>query len=73
VGRGVLPTVVAGTLGAQLAAMTLPPLRNLLGLTSLSVSDWAMVTGASALPFILTELRRQGDHDGSASKATVVH
>jgi P-type Ca2+ transporter type 2C len=73
VGRGVLPTVVAGTLGAQLAAMTLPPLRNLLGLTSLSVSDWAIVTGASVLPFILKELRRQGDHDGSASKATLVH
>jgi Ca2+-transporting ATPase len=68
-GRGVLPAVVAGTLGAQLAAMTLPPLRTLLGLTPLSASDWVMVTGASALPFVLKELRRQGDHHGTASKA----
>src|SRR5438128_8459825 len=60
-GRSVLPAVVGGTLGVQLAAMALPPLRRLLGLTPLAPIDWALVAGATALPFILKEIRHQGD------------
>jgi P-type Ca2+ transporter type 2C len=71
--RGALPAVVAGTLGLQAAAMTVPGLRNVLGLTALSAADWALVAGATTLPFILKELRRQGDTDGIASEATPVH
>jgi hypothetical protein len=71
--RGALPAVVAGTLGLQAAAMTVPALRNVLGLTALSAADWALVAGATTLPFILKELRRQGDTDGIASEATPVH
>ena len=44
-----LAPVVAGTLGLQLAAMAVPPLRSLLGLTPLSVADWALVGGATML------------------------
>jgi Ca2+-transporting ATPase len=72
-GRGVLPAVVAGTLGLQAAAMTVPSLRNVLGLTALSMADWAMIAGASTLPLLLNELRRQGDNDGIASEASNVH
>jgi P-type Ca2+ transporter type 2C len=68
-GSSVLPAVVAGTLGLQLAAMAVPPLRGLLGLTPLSVADWALVGGATVLPFALNELRRQGDTNGIATKA----
>jgi Ca2+-transporting ATPase len=71
--RGVLPTVVAGTLALQAAAMTVPSLRTILGLTPLNATDWALVAGASTLPFILKELRRQGDTDGNASEAIFVH
>ena len=69
-GRSVLTAVVAGTLGAQLAAMAVPSLRGVLGLTPLSVTDWALVGGATIVPFALKELRRQGDTNGIASKAT---
>jgi Cation transporting ATPase, C-terminus len=65
--------VVAGTLGLQAAAMTVPGLRNVLGLTALSMADWAMIAGASTLPLLLNELRRQGDNDGIASEASNVH
>jgi Ca2+-transporting ATPase len=72
-GRSVLAPVVAGTLGLQLAAMAVPPLRSLLGLTPLSVADWALVGGATILPFALNELRRQGDTNGIATKAARTH
>jgi len=71
--RSVLAPVVAGTLGLQLAAMAVPPLRSLLGLTPLSVADWALVGGATILPFALKELRRQGDPNGIATKAADTH
>jgi Ca2+-transporting ATPase len=63
-GRSVLPAVVAATMGAQLAAMAFPPLRSLLGLTPLAAADWALVAGATALPFVLKEIRRpkEGPH-----------
>jgi Ca2+-transporting ATPase len=63
-GRSVLPVVVGGTLALQLAAMALPPLRRVLGLTPLALADWAVVAGATALPFVLKEIRRQGEVNG---------
>ncbi|HTO13502.1 MAG TPA: HAD-IC family P-type ATPase [Candidatus Binatia bacterium] len=65
-GCSVLPAVVGGTLAVQLAAMALPPLRRLLGLTPLAAIDWALVAGATALPFVLKEIRRQGDDHGTS-------
>ena len=72
-GRSVLTPVVGGTLALQLAAMALPPLRRVLGLTPLSLADWALVAGATTLPFALKELRRQGDNDGIATRSTPTH
>jgi Ca2+-transporting ATPase len=69
-GRSVLPAVVAGTLGVQLAGMALPPLRRLLGLTPLGLADWAVVAGASAVPFLLKEIRRQGEPHAIATDTT---
>jgi len=67
-GRSVLPGVVGATLAAQLAAMALPPLRGLLGLTPLTLTDWALIIGASALPFVLKEIRGQGELDGTSTR-----
>jgi hypothetical protein len=53
--------------------MALPPLRSVLGLTPLSLTDWALVAGATTLPFALKELRRQGDNDGIATSSTHTH
>ena len=63
-----LPGIVGATLAAQLAAMAVPPLRSLLGLTPLTLTDWALVTGASALPFVLKEIRGQGELDGTSTR-----
>jgi P-type Ca2+ transporter type 2C len=72
-GRSVLPAVVGGTLAAQVAAMALPPLRGLLGLTPLAPIDWVIVAGATALPFVLREIRHRtplptGDRHGIATE-----
>jgi len=67
-GRSVLLPVVGGTLALQLAAMALPPLRGLLGLTPLSLADWALVGAAAALPLVLKEIRLQGEADGTATE-----
>jgi len=56
-GSPVLLGVVGGTIAAQLAAMALPPLRRVLGLTPLALADWALVAGGAALPFVVNELR----------------
>jgi P-type Ca2+ transporter type 2C len=69
-GASMLSAVVGGTLAMQLAAMALPPLRGMLGLTPLAVTDWALVAGAAALPFVLKELRRQGEDNGIATEGT---
>jgi Ca2+-transporting ATPase len=70
---------VAVSIGAQLGAMALPPLRAVLGLTPLGVTDWGLVLGGAALPLVVSEMARrgrsidtwteaspsQGEHDGS--------
>jgi Ca2+-transporting ATPase len=62
--------VVGGTIGAQLTAMAFAPLRRLLGLTPLAVSDWLLVLGGAVLPLILNEMRsRRGTADATKAIA----
>jgi P-type Ca2+ transporter type 2C len=72
-GRSMLPAVVGGSLGLQLAAMAVPPLRRLLGVMPLGLADWALVVGASAIPLVLKEIRRQGGADGIATDHVPTH
>jgi Ca2+-transporting ATPase len=56
--------VVGGTLGLQLAAVTLPPLRRLLGTTPLSLLDGLLVAAGATIPLLVrgrsgSERRRQ--------------
>jgi hypothetical protein len=57
----VLTGVVAGTLGAQVAAMALPPLRRALGLTPLTLADWALAAAGAVLPLVVNQLRPRAD------------
>ena len=80
--------VVAGTLGAQVAAMALPPLRRALGLTPLTLADWALAAAGAVLPLVVNQLRpradeadptatlaaRKGELDGSdTTNETAIH
>jgi Ca2+-transporting ATPase len=53
-----------GTVGlsvlAQMGAMVLPPLRNMLGLTRLGAADWGLVLGGAAVPLLVSEMARRG-------------
>ena len=53
-----LPTTVGGTLAVHLAAMTVSPLRRVLGTTMLSRADWLLVAGGVAAPLAASGLRR---------------
>jgi Ca2+-transporting ATPase len=50
--------VVAGSLGLQVAAVTVPPLRAVLGLAPLGLLDWALVGVAAAVPLLVGQARR---------------
>jgi Ca2+-transporting ATPase len=56
----VLPGTVAISIGAQMGAMVLPPLRGVLGLTPLGMADWGLVLGGAALPLVVGEMARRG-------------
>ncbi|HEY7654084.1 MAG TPA: HAD-IC family P-type ATPase [Methylomirabilota bacterium] len=58
-GSRVLLGTVAGTIGLQMGAMIVPPLRSLLGLTPLGLGDWGLVLGGAALPFVVKEIGRR--------------
>ncbi len=47
-----LAGVIGGSLALQVVAATAPPLRALLGLTPLSLIDWALVAASAALPLV---------------------
>lgn len=47
-----LAGVIGGSLGLQILAATVPPLRALLGLTPLGFADWALVAASAALPLV---------------------
>jgi Ca2+-transporting ATPase len=51
--------VVAASLGAQLAAMLVPPLRRVLGVTALAPMDWLVVAASALAPAIVHESRRR--------------
>ncbi|HEY3066515.1 MAG TPA: cation-transporting P-type ATPase [Methylomirabilota bacterium] len=53
-----LMAAVGGTLGLHVAAMTVPSLRRLLGITSLGAADWALVAGGVSAPLVLQEMKR---------------
>jgi Ca2+-transporting ATPase len=59
-GGSVLPGTVAISIGAQVGAMILPPLRGVLGLTPLGMADWGLVLGGAALPLLVGEMARRG-------------
>jgi P-type Ca2+ transporter type 2C len=52
-------TVVLASLGAQMAAMLVPPLRRLLGVTPLAPADWLVVAAGALTPAVLHEGRRR--------------
>jgi P-type Ca2+ transporter type 2C len=62
--------VVGGTVGAQIAAMTFPPLRRLLGLLPLAASDWLLVAAGAVLPLIVNEIRPRRGAADVVSRAT---
>jgi len=59
-GGGLLLGTVAVSIGAQLGAMALPPLRAVLGLTPLAMADWGLVLGGATLPLLVGEMARRG-------------
>jgi len=62
-GRGAstsyVPHVVAASVAAQLAAMVVPALRGLLGVTALRPADWLVVAGGALAPAAIHEARRR--------------
>jgi Ca2+-transporting ATPase len=57
--RSQVGTVVLASLGAQLAAMLVPPLRRVLGVTALAPADWLVVAAGALAPAVLHETRRR--------------
>jgi Ca2+-transporting ATPase len=60
--RSSVGPVVLASLGAQLAAMFVPPLRRLLGVTALTPSDWLVVAAGALGPALVHESRRRLTH-----------
>jgi Ca2+-transporting ATPase len=58
-GRSRVGTVVLASLGAQLAAMLVPPLRRVLGVTALAPIDWLVVAASALAPAVVHESRRR--------------
>ncbi len=52
-----LETVVGGTVAVHLTALTASPLRQVLGTTRLSASDWTVAAVGAALPLAVRALR----------------
>jgi Ca2+-transporting ATPase len=57
--RSQVGNVVLASLGAQLAAMFVPPLRRLLGVTPLTPFDCLVVAAGALAPAVLQEARRR--------------
>ena len=49
---------LGGTLGLQVASVTVPVLRQLLGTTPLGLSDWVVVTAGATLPLAAHEIAK---------------
>ncbi len=50
---------LGGTLALQVAAVTVPGLRRLLGTTPLGLADWGLVAAGATVPLIVSEIRTQ--------------
>jgi Ca2+-transporting ATPase len=61
----VLLGTVAVSIGAQLAAMAVPPLRSLLGLTAPGLADWGVILGGASVPLLVGEMARRGRVTGT--------
>jgi len=60
-----LAGAVAGTLALQGAALTVPPLRRLLGLARLGVADLGIVAVAAAVPYLVNEAMAPASDQGA--------
>jgi P-type Ca2+ transporter type 2C len=58
--NSILPSVIAGSLVAQSAAMLLPGLRNVLGVGAIDVLDAVAMIAGSVLPFFVNAARKTG-------------
>jgi P-type Ca2+ transporter type 2C len=67
-GSSTVPAIVGGSLIAQSAAMLLPGLRNLLGVTRLDLMDGMAMAAGGILPFLVNAARKAG---GAPSSATL--
>ena len=56
-----LNTAIIGSFIIQLLALAMPPLRNLLKITSISFVDSAVIVGGALLPFLVNETTKIGD------------
>jgi Ca2+-transporting ATPase len=54
-----LNIAIGGSLGLQLITMAIPGLRNLLGITPISISDGIVVGGSALLPLLVNEGTKQ--------------
>lgn len=54
-----LNIAIGGSLGLQLLTMIIPGLRNLLGITPISVSDGIVIGGSALLPLLVNEGTKQ--------------
>ena len=54
-----LNIAIGGSLGLQLLAMAIPGLRNLLGITPISISDGIVIGGSALLPLLVNEGTKQ--------------
>jgi Ca2+-transporting ATPase len=67
-----LAAVIGGSLALQVAAVAVPPLRALLGLTPLGPGDWGLVAASAALPLVagpIAGLGHQPEHPKGAAAA----
>jgi len=51
---------VAGSIALQVAALLVPGLRTILGMTPISLADGAVIAGASLLPLLVNEMTKPG-------------
>ncbi len=56
-----LNAAITGSFAIQLLAVTIPPLRNLLKITPISLIDTAVIGSGALLPFLINEGTKTGD------------
>jgi Ca2+-transporting ATPase len=60
-----LTGALGGTLALQLSAAVIPPLRNLLGITSIAPGDSLVIGGAALVPLLINEGTKRAVHKGA--------